>query len=129
MANKQIRVIKYNKLIRKIDKEFDKVYVNLWETYHPLSLSSKAYTTILVNTKTQNAWIFYLCSKNEFVDVFKIWLPKVENKSKRSMKALYADRRRKFISVKLKNIYNKKGITIKYAAFYMYEKNRVLRKG
>ena len=39
------------------------------------------------------------------------------------MKVLHAYGGREFISAKLKNIYNQKGITINYTALYMYNEN------
>lgn len=41
------------------------------------------------------------------------------------MKTLHADGEGEFIFAKLKNIYNKKGISIKYAAPYMHNKNEL----
>ena len=45
------------------------------------------------------------------------------------MKALYTDGRGEFISAKLKDIYNKKGISIKYTAPYMHKENRLAEQG
>lgn len=39
------------------------------------------------------------------------------------MKIFCTDRKGAFISAKLKNIYNKKGVIIKYTATYIYIKN------
>ena len=41
------------------------------------------------------------------------------------MKALHVDRESEFISAKLKDICDKKGISIKYAASYMHKKNEL----
>ena len=45
------------------------------------------------------------------------------------MKSLRADGGGEFISVKLKDFCEKRGITIKYAAPYMHEENRVAERG
>lgn len=71
----------------------------------------------------------YLYSKDEFVDVFQTWLPRVENESGNLMKALRADGSGEFISAKLKDFCEKKGITIKYAAPYMHEENGIAERG
>lgn len=71
----------------------------------------------------------YLLSKDEFVDAFQTWLPVVENHCNKSMKALRADGRREFISTKLKDFCEKKGITIKYAAPYIHKENGVAEQG
>lgn len=41
------------------------------------------------------------------------------------MKILQADGKREFILAKLKSFYEKQGITIKYAASYLHEENRL----
>lgn len=45
------------------------------------------------------------------------------------MKMLYVDGEREFILLKLKNIYNCKAITIKYAALYIYKENGLIKRG
>lgn len=45
------------------------------------------------------------------------------------MKALYTDGGREFISAKLKDICNKKGISIKYEAPYMHKENGLAERG
>lgn len=52
MANKQIQVVICNKPMTKIDRKLNKVHVKFWGPHHPFSLSSKAYTTILLVAKT-----------------------------------------------------------------------------
>ena len=42
---------------------------------------------------------------------------------------LRADRGSEFILIKLKDIYNQKTITIKYAAPYMHEENQMAKQG
>ena len=45
------------------------------------------------------------------------------------MKVFYTDRKKEFISVKLKNICNQKGIVIKYFVFYILKKNELPKQG
>lgn len=59
----------------------------------------------------------------------QIQLSKVEKKYGKSMKVLCANKEGELISLKLKNICNRKDITIKYIASYMYEKNRLIKCG
>ena len=113
----------------KVDDQFDKVYVNLWGLHYPTSISIIIYVAILLHSKTQKTWVMYFWSKDKFVDVFQIWLSKIENKSNKCIKALCADRGGKFISKKLKDIRKKKSIMIKYTALYMYEENRFAKRG
>ena len=68
-------------------------------------------------------WILYIRIKDEFIDVFQTWLPRVENESGCKMKALQADGGGKFITIKLRDFYDKKGIVIIYATLYLHEEN------
>lgn len=45
------------------------------------------------------------------------------------MKVFCIDRKRKFIFAKLKDIYNKKGILIKYITFYIQKENGLAERG
>lgn len=45
------------------------------------------------------------------------------------MKILQVDNERKYISGKLKSFCKKQGITIKYAALYIYEENKLVKWG
>lgn len=123
IASKQTQIIICNKLMTKIDKKLDEVYINLWRPYYLLALSNKAYAIILLNAKTRKTWAFYLYFKNEFMNAFQIWLPKIEKENKQWMKTFCTDERKEFISIKLKDICNKKDIIIKYITSYMYEEN------
>lgn len=51
----------------------------------------------------------------------------IENQCSKSMKVLHADKEEEFISAKLKNCCDKKEITIKYVAPYMYEENGIAK--
>ena len=72
---------------------------------------------------TQKTWTLYLRVKDDFVNAFQIWLPRVEAESGCSMKTLRADGVGKFISIKLWQFCKKRGIAIKYAAPYVHEEN------
>lgn len=74
-------------------------------------------------------WTLYLQAKDDFVDAFQAWLPRVKVKSRCSIKTLQADGVGKFILVKLKLFYKKRGIAIKYAAPYVYEENGLAKQG
>lgn len=45
------------------------------------------------------------------------------------MKTLYSNRKNRFISAKLKDLYNKKGIIIKHVIPYMHNKNNIAMQG
>lgn len=128
IASKQSRAI-VHKTMTEMKEKLEEVYVNLWGPHYPASLSGKKYAAILLDAKTGKTWIHYLRSKDEFVDVFQIWLPKVENECAKSMRVLHADGGGEFVSTKLKNIYEQKRIAIKYAVLYMHEKNGMAKRG
>lgn len=44
------------------------------------------------------------------------------------MKTLHVNRKGEFISIKLMDFYEKRDITIKYVASYMYEENGLVEK-
>ena len=71
----------------------------------------------------------YLQSKNEIVDAFQNWFSKIENKLSQSMKTICANREKEFISIKLRDFCNKKGIILKYATLYMHKENGIAKRG
>lgn len=123
LASKQTRVVNRSKPMTEVKEMLEEVHVDLWGPHNPPSLSGKTYAAILLNAKTRKTWVHYLRSKDEFVDVFQIWLPKVEKENKLLMRSLCTNGGGKFISAKLKEFCEGRGITIKYAAPYMYKEN------
>ena len=57
------------------------------------------------------------------MDAFQIWLPRVENESKCTLKTLRADEEGEFISIKLRVFCEKRRIALKYEAQYMHKEN------
>lgn len=64
----------------------------------------------------------YLQSKDKFVNIFQTWLSAIKNQYSKFMKTFCANRKKEFILTKLKDLYNKKNITIKYTTLYIYKK-------
>ena len=123
IASKQTLVIIQNQPMKKANEKLNKIHIDLWGPDDPPFLSKKTYAGIQLNAKTQKSWVLYLRSKDKFVDVFQVWLPVVENQCNKSMKVFCANKKEEFISIKLKDFCNKKGIIINYAALYMPEEN------
>ncbi len=67
--------------------------------------------------------------KDDFVDAFQVWLPRVEAESGCSMKLLRADGGGEFISKKLRSFCEKRGIAIRYAAPYVHKENGLAERG
>lgn len=78
---------------------------------------------------TRKTWTLYLRGKDDFVEAFQAWLPRVETESGFSMKALRADGGGELISGKLRAFCKKRDIAIKYAAPYMHEENGMAERG
>ena len=85
IGSKQTRVVCRQKPMTSTNKKLEEVHVDLWGPHDPASLSGSVYAAILICEKTRKTWVLYLCSKNEFVDAFQVWLPKVENESNYTM--------------------------------------------
>lgn len=113
IISKQTQVVMQNKLMTEATINLEKVQADLWGPHYLSLLFGKTYATILLDATTQKSWIVYLKSKDEFVNIFKTWLPKVENKSGQSMKVLRVDSERDFILAKVRSFCEKKGIIIK----------------
>lgn len=113
----------------EVSEKLEEVHVDLWGPHNLPLLSGKTYAAILLDAKTCNTWVYYLRSKDEFVDLFQVWLQKVENKSKMTMKSLCANGGGEFILAKLKEFCETRGITIKYAAPYMHKENGLAERG
>lgn len=77
----------------------------------------------------RKTWILYLRGKDNFVDAFQAWLPRVEAQSDCSMKVFRANGGRKFISAKFKSFCEKRGIIIRYGVPYVHEENGLAERG
>lgn len=84
--------------------------------------------SILVWKKSRKLWVLYIQFKNKLVNMFLIWLSKIENKSGEIIKALCADKKGEFIFIKLKNFCKKRSIVVKFTTSYIYEKNGLVKR-
>lgn len=129
VGSKSTRAIRRNKSMTVTTSKLEKVHADLWGPHDPQSRSGNTYAAILMCKHTRKTWTLYLRGKDEFVDAFQAWLPRVEAESSHSMKALRADGGGEFISVKLRSFCEKRGIEIKYAAPYVHEENGLAERG
>lgn len=53
VANKQTYVIIWNKPMTKIEEKLNKMHIDLYKSYHLVSLSSTTYAVIFLDAKTQ----------------------------------------------------------------------------
>lgn len=106
-----------------INKKLKEIYVDLWGPHNPPSLSDSSYAVIFLCEKSRKTRVLYLRSKDEFVDAFQIWLPRVKAELVCTIKAFCANGGGEFISIKLRTFCKKKRISIKYAAPYIHEEN------
>lgn len=97
--------------------------------HNPPSPSGSVYGTILMYKHSQKTWTLYLPGKDDFGDAFQSWLLRVEVESRYSIKILRANSGGEFISVRLRLLYKKRGITIRYTAPYVREENGLTERG
>ena len=77
---------------------------------------------------TQKTLTLYLQGKDNFIDVFQVWLPRADAKSRCSIKILKPDSERKVRLYKLWTFDKKKGILIKYIALYVNKENGLAKQ-
>ena len=111
------------------NEKLEEVHADLWGPHDPPSQSGSTYAVILLCEHTRKSWTLYLRSKDEFVDAFQIWLPRVEAESNCKMKALRAVGGGEFISATLKEFCSQRGIAIKYAPPYLHEEKGLAERG
>ena len=129
VGSKSTRVVRRNKTMTATTDKLEEVHADLWGPHDPPSQSGSSYAAILMCEHTRKTWTLYLQGKDDFVDAFQAWLPRVETESNCSMKVLRADGGGEFISAKLRTFCERRGIAIKYAAPYMHEENGLAERG
>ncbi len=110
-------------------EKLEEVHADLLRPHHLASRSGNIYAAILMCEHSRKTWILYLRTKDEFVDAFKIWLLRVETESNCNMGAVRADRGGEFVSIKLRDFCNERGIQIRYATPYLHEENGLAERG
>ena len=77
IKSKYIRIVKSKKMTL-ITKRLEEIHANLWGSHDPASISSKNYVALLLDEFTRKSWIILQRSNDEFFNIFKLWLPRVE---------------------------------------------------
>lgn len=121
VGSKSTRVVIWNKSMTPTKERLEEVHADLWGPHYPASRPGNNYTAILMYEHSRKTWVLYLRTKDEFVDAFKIWLPRVETESNYKMGALQADGGGEFVSIKLRDFCKERGIQIRYATPYLHE--------
>ncbi len=129
VGSKSTRVVIQNKSMTATISKLEEIYADFWGPHDPPSQSGSIYVAILMCEYTRKTWTLYLRGKDDFVDAFQAWLPRVEAESGCSMKLLRADGGGEFISKKLRSICKKRSIVIRYAAPYVHKENRLAERG
>lgn len=109
-----------------ITHKFEEIYADLWRSYNLLLLLRKIYVSLFFDELIYKSWISLLQSKDEFFDIFKLWLPRTEI-CEEKLRCIQTDSRGEFISAALKNFCKKKSIIISYMAPYMYDENKIAK--
>ena len=129
VGSKSTRVVRRDKSMTPTTNKLEEVHADLWGPHDPPSQSGSSYAAILMCEHTRKTWTLYLRGKDDFVDAFQAWLPRVEAESGCAMKMLRADGGGEFISTKLRLFCEKRGIDIKYASPYIHEENGLAERG
>lgn len=129
VGSKFTRSVRQNKNMIPISNKQEEIYANLWGLHDSLSQSGNIYATILMYKHICKLWILYLRGKDDFIDVFQVWLSRIKAKSRCLIKILWADGVWEFILVKLQLFCKKQGIAIKYVAPYIHKENRQAKQG
>lgn len=87
----------------------------------------KKYVALLLDEFTRKSWILLLRSKDEFFDVFKLWLPRAKTCGYK-LDCLRSDDGGEFISAALQSFCQERGIKIGYAAPYMHDENGIAKR-
>lgn len=75
VVRKSTRTVKRHKSMTLANEKLEEVHADLWGPYNPPSQSGNTYAAILMCEHTRKTWTLYLRTKDEFVDVFQVWLP------------------------------------------------------
>lgn len=74
MGSKSTRVVRQNKSMTATINKLKEVHTELWGLHDSLSWSGNIYLAILMCEYIYKTWTLYLKSKNDFVDIFQVWL-------------------------------------------------------
>lgn len=126
IKSKHTRVIK-SKRITLTTKWLQEIHINLWGPHKPVSISDKSYIMLLLDEFICKSWIILLRSKDEFFNVFKLWLPRAEI-CKNKLDCLQTNDKGECISAFLQRFCKKWGIEIGYATPYMHKENKIVEQ-
>ena len=126
IENKHTKIVRHKKMT-PTTRKLKEIHADLWRPYDPLSLSEKIYIGLLLDEFIRKSWILPLRSKNEFFDVFKLWLLRAEACGEK-LRSLQTDVGGEFISATLKSFCKERSITIGYATPYMHEENEIAKR-
>lgn len=81
VGSKLTRVVRRNKSMTPTTSKLEEVHADLWGPHDSPSQSGSAYAAILMCEHTRKTWTLYLRGKDDFIDAFQTWLPRVEAES------------------------------------------------
>lgn len=126
IESKYTKIVRYKKMT-PTTRKLKEIYADLWGPHDPPLLSRKTFVGLLLDEFTSKSWILPLRSKDEFFDIFKLWLPRAEA-CEEKLRYLQIDGGGEFISAALKSFCKERNITIGYAAPYMHEENGIAKQ-
>lgn len=106
-------------------QRLQEIHTNLFRPHNLLSLLRRNYMILLLDEYNQKSWILLLRLKDEFFDMFKLWL--LWTKSNREkLDCLWTNSREEFIIIVVKKLCNERGVEIDYAVPYIHEENDII---
>lgn len=126
IKSKHTKIVRHKKMTPTICK-LKEIHGDLWGLHDPPLMSRRSYIGLLLDEFTRKSWVLLFRSKDEFFNVFKLWLPYAEVCGEK-LGCLQTDGRGEFISVALKSFCKERSITIGYVAPYMYKKNEIAQQ-
>ena len=101
IKSKYTRIVSLKKMTVKTRK-LQEVHAHLWGPHKSTFISGKNYMAVLLNKFTRKSRILILRNKNEFFDIFKLWLPRAKVSGSR-LDCLQNDGGGKFINAILQS--------------------------
>lgn len=123
IESKHIKIVRHKRMT-PTTRKLQEIHADLWGLHDPPSLSKRTYVGLLLDEFTRKSWVLVLRSKDEFFDVFKLWLPRAEACGEK-LGYLQTDGRGEFIRAALKSFCEDRNITIGYVVPYMHKENGI----
>ena len=104
------------------------VHANLCGKMPTIALGGSSYFLLLVDDYSRKMWVYFLHSKEEAFEKFKVWLSLVQNESGKKLKKFRTDRGGEFMSNEFLAFCNEHGIKRQLTTAYTPQQNGVAER-